>query len=316
MVHMSFCISKGYLIFKNRILDGFHLALTIHCVYIYSVTGFGIILGLTHIVWSIKLQVALNVYLPFPRRPEGHLSPFLTACTQCASGNVSWLPLCFSLKISDSPLHRISRWISPRNFGLHRGLCCHWGMCHRSRAYVSIVWEIALLLQVSHPISGKRYIVNSYAALANISWIINAALGTSTAIDFVISGAMCYYLRMSQGKASHLDSRISALMQYTLSSGLFTSACSLSAMFSYILLPNTFVFLGITFLLTKLYVGSFLAMLNARERKAPQVATEDEAVHTQQKRINCRVTSSFWSPAPLSPISPGSSTTLGQTKPW
>lgn len=185
-----------------------------------------------------------------------------------------------------------------------------------SRAYVSIIWEIALLLQVSHPISGKRNIVSSYAALANISWIINAALGTSTAIDFVISGVMCYYLRMSQGKASHLDSRISALMQYTLSSGLFTSACSLSAMFSYILLPNTFVFLGITFLLTKLYVGSFLAMLNARERKAPQVATEDEAVHTQQKRINCRVTSSFWSPAPLSPISPGSSTTLGQTKPW
>lgn len=250
------------------ILDGFHLALTIHCVYIYSVTGFGNILGLTHIVWSIKLQVALNVFI---------------------------LLMVHSL-------YAMRVW---KLGGYHRGIL---GYIVASVVTGGCVIGLVLTYQL--------YIVNSYAALANISWIINAALGTSTAIDFVISGAMCYYLRMSQGKASHLDSRISALMQYTLSSGLFTSACSLSAMFSYILLPNTFVFLGITFLLTKLYVGSFLAMLNARERKAPQVATEDEAVHTQQKRIKCRVTSSFWSPAPLSPISPGSSTTLGQTKPW
>ncbi|KIK06349.1 hypothetical protein K443DRAFT_129931 [Laccaria amethystina LaAM-08-1] len=288
---------KGYLIFKNRILDGLHLALTIHCVYFYSVTGFGNIFGLAHIVWSVKLQVALNVCLPFPRRSEGISFPLLIACTRCVSGNVSWIPLYFTLRISDSPLHRISRWISSRNFGLHRGL-------------------IALSLQVSYPVSVKRYIVDSYAALANISWIINAALGASTAIDFVISGAMCYYLRMSRGKGPHLDSRISNLMQYTLSSGLFTSACSLSAMFSHILLPNTLVFLGMAFLLTKVYVGSFLAMLNTRERKAPPVATEDEAVHTQQQEVKCRVTSSFWSPAPLSLISPGSSTPVGQTKPW
>ena len=57
MVHMNFYIPKGYLIFKNRILDGLHLALTIHCVYAYSVTGFGNIFGLTHIVWSVKVRV-------------------------------------------------------------------------------------------------------------------------------------------------------------------------------------------------------------------------------------------------------------------
>ncbi|KIM35392.1 hypothetical protein M413DRAFT_349033 [Hebeloma cylindrosporum] len=149
--------------------------------------------------------------------------------------------------------------------------------------------------------------VHTYADLESIAWLINAALGTSTTIDFVIATAMCYYLRKSKGSITRLNSRISTIMQYTLSSGIFTSACSLAAMFSYILLPNTFAFLALEFLATKLYVVSFIAMLNARERNHLGFSTfEVSATDPSWKRhldIIDHTTSSFWSPRPQSMVS-------------
>ncbi|KAF9529941.1 hypothetical protein CPB83DRAFT_851860 [Crepidotus variabilis] len=111
------------------------------------------------------------------------------------------------------------------------------------------------------------YSVNTYSELERVSWVVYAAIGTSTAIDFVIALAMCYYLRKSKGSMAKLNSRISRIMQYSISSGLVTSAFSLTSMFAYILLPNTFLFLALHFMVTKLYVGSFMALLNSRERK-------------------------------------------------
>jgi len=166
------------------------------------------------------------------------------------------------------------------------------------------------------------YTVKTYPDLEKIAWIINAALGTSTSIDFVIAAAMCYYLRKSKGSITRLNSRIAIIMQYSLSSGLLTSAFSLSAMFTYILLPNTFVFLAIEFLLTKLYVNSFIAMLNARERKTPDYPSygESSTEPSWKRPLNLHTTSSFWSPRPHSmdtievPQSPPESTRKPQLK--
>jgi len=153
------------------------------------------------------------------------------------------------------------------------------------------------------------YAVHSFLDLDRIAWAINASLGTSTAIDFFIAGTMCYYLRQSKGLETHLNSRISRLMQYTLGSGLFTSACSLSAMFSYILLPNTFIVLALEFLLTKLYVGSFLAMLNSRQRarrpneEEPSIAMQKQLLKLQSLSINFRNPSTSSSLPLTSPLS-------------
>ncbi|KAK7439518.1 hypothetical protein VKT23_017447 [Stygiomarasmius scandens] len=111
---------------------------------------------------------------------------------------------------------------------------------------------------------------------------------------------MCYYLKKSQGSEQRLNSKISTVMQYTLSSGLLTSAVSLSTLFTYTLMPNNLIFLGLQFLLTKFYVGSFLAMLNARHRpsnKAPGYSDVENGSHiklttptrTQNSRWEFRV---------------------------
>ncbi|KAJ7466213.1 hypothetical protein B0H11DRAFT_2239946 [Mycena galericulata] len=113
----------------------------------------------------------------------------------------------------------------------------------------------------------ETFTITSWSQVPDVAWAVESSFAASTAIDVVISVAMCHYLRKSKGIESYLNSRISTLMQYTLSCGIFTSACSLSCLFTFILLPNTLIFLALTYLLTRLYVNSFFTMMNARRRQ-------------------------------------------------
>ncbi|KIK66444.1 hypothetical protein GYMLUDRAFT_239394 [Collybiopsis luxurians FD-317 M1] len=174
----------------------------------------------------------------------------------------------------------------------------------------------------------KIYTIDTFQGLQPVSWAIDASLATSTAIDFTIAAAMCYYLHKSRGAGSRLNSRISTVMQYSLSSGLFTSACSLSTLFTYTLMPDNLVFLSLQFLSTKFYAGSFLAMLNARQRSSTSGSADNRAsagddqrgiefrihttTHTDEEHGRWQHESSNYSTSSSSPISP-SDTTASQT---
>ncbi|KAJ2919556.1 hypothetical protein MD484_g798, partial [Candolleomyces efflorescens] len=237
----------------DRILDAFHFFLTIHSVYQYVITGFGNILGLQVVQWSIQLQVLINV-----------------------------LVIVMVHSLYAKRIWKLS--------GYHRGV-----LGYISVSVVIAGFGIGLFLAY------KVFTVKLFTELDSIAWAITAALGTSTAIDFFIAAAMCWYLRKSRGAGARLNSRIDLVMQYSLNSGLLTSACSLTAMFTYILMPNTFVFLGLEFMLTKFYVGSFLAMLNSRERKTQQKTFPDESIDLNSLMKKSPITSSTgqWGLAPL-----------------
>lgn len=219
------------------VIDAFHLALTIHAVYHFLVVNYGDLEALTHITWSLKLQVSLNVVI--------------------------------ILLVQSLYAHRV------------------WFLGGFRRGYFKLAYLVALLLAggfaVGILLAYAIYTVDTFDDLTHISWAINTSLAASTTIDFSIAAAMCYYLdgtmKNTAFEKTGLDSRISALMQYTLGSGLLTSACSLSVLFTYNLMPNNFIFLALEFLLTRLYVGSFLAMLNSRrsKRQAAQEATRTDS---------------------------------------
>ncbi|KAF8233994.1 hypothetical protein L208DRAFT_1394846 [Tricholoma matsutake] len=229
------------------ILDIFHLAICIHVVYAYNVTGFGDLANLLTLCWSLRLQVAVNVVIV--------------------------------LLVQTLYAHRV--WL----------LC---GYLHGFLGYL-VAAAVAGGFGIGIVLAYEVYTANTFLDLEQKAWAVNASLGTSTVIDFFISITMCYYLRQSKGLETHLNSRISRLMQYTLSSGLFTSACSLSAMFSYILLPNTFIVIALGFLLTKLYVGSFLAMLNSRQRT--RRPSEEPLIGTPTRPFSKTQTVSFRNPS-------------------
>ncbi|KAJ7441112.1 hypothetical protein FB451DRAFT_1058314 [Mycena latifolia] len=142
----------------------------------------------------------------------------------------------------------------------------------------------------------ETYTISAWSEAAHIGWALQASFAASTSIDIVISVAMCYYLRKSKGKEWGLNSRISTLMQYTLSCGVFTSACSLACLFTFILMPTNLVFLALTYLLTRLYVNSFTAMLNARQRAAPRPASSTFALSNSNSNYISSVAFTYASP--------------------
>lgn len=234
------------------ILDALHLALVVQAVYVYTVAGFSNVGRLYEVVWSLKLQVGVNVIV---------------------------------VLIVHS-LYAARVWILG---GYHHGVL---------RYVVGLVVVAGFV--VGSILAYKVFTVHIFLELDRISWSFIAALATSTTIDFVIAITMCYYLSKSKGSITRLNSRISTVIQITLSSGLLTTAFSLATMFSYILLPNTFIFLALGFLLTKLYVGSFITMLNSRERNPPRSSVLDgytASLPSWQRPIKFRpISTVVWSP--------------------
>ncbi|KAL0952285.1 hypothetical protein HGRIS_006575 [Hohenbuehelia grisea] len=220
-------ISVGFL----WALDTVHLILICHGVYHYMVTGFGNFFGLLGVVWSLKLQVTINV-----------LIIFIVHC-----------------------LYTYRVWLLG---GYHNGFLAYFVM---AVLCAGLAMGIVLAYEV--------YKVDSFPQHEQMSWSIIAAVATATIIDFVIAAAMCYYLRKSKGPQPHLNNRLSNLMQFVLGSGFLTSATSTSVLISYIALPDTLVFLAIESFLTKLYINSFLAMLNARESRTGREHEHELSIH-------------------------------------
>ncbi|KAF7430980.1 hypothetical protein PC9H_006695 [Pleurotus ostreatus] len=233
-------------------LDTLHLILICHGAYHYMVTGFGNFIGLLGLVWSLKLQVTINVLIIF---------------------------LVHSLYT-----YRV--WLLG---GYHKNGLMAYIVC----AVLMAGFAIGVVLAY------EVYSVGTFADHEKMGWVIIASLATSTAIDFVIAGAMCYYLKKSKSPQSHLNSKISTLMQFVLGSGFLTSATSMAALIAYVVMPDTLIFIGIESFLTKLYINSFFAMLNARNNRI----SPDHEEHSLSIRI------SSLSKGPNLPTPPSVSTT-------
>ncbi|KAJ7474697.1 hypothetical protein FB451DRAFT_274509 [Mycena latifolia] len=107
--------------------------------------------------------------------------------------------------------------------------------------------------------------MHSYSQLDSLSSLmyLNFAAGTSS--DLSVALALCYLLRGSRTGFQRTDSLIRVLMMYTVNTGLIVALDATAGMFAYVFMPHNFIFLGFYLLLSKLYLNSYLAILNARE---------------------------------------------------
>ncbi|TFK33817.1 hypothetical protein BDQ12DRAFT_738568 [Crucibulum laeve] len=206
----KFCVANLW------ILDAVHLAFIVHAVYHYIVTSFGSFAATQFVVWSFKLQIAINV----------------------------------AIVLMVQSLYGLRVWTLGRHF---------------SRLLPSVViviivvgYAIGIILVV------KTYQISTFTALSNMSWIVYTSFAYSTGVDVVIATAVCLYLKGSRTTFASTNAKIIAIMKYVLISGFLTSACSLACLITYATMPHNLVFLGVEFILTKLYINSYVAMLNAR----------------------------------------------------
>ncbi|KAH9477182.1 hypothetical protein JR316_0011100 [Psilocybe cubensis] len=107
--------------------------------------------------------------------------------------------------------------------------------------------------------------LKSWVDVEAMAWVVRATFSTSTFIDAVLAVSMCYYLYKSRNSFSSTNNRIFSIIRYVLISGTLTCAASMASLFTYVAMPDNLIFLGVSFLVTKLYTISYIAMLNSRK---------------------------------------------------
>ncbi|KDR69461.1 hypothetical protein GALMADRAFT_255951 [Galerina marginata CBS 339.88] len=106
--------------------------------------------------------------------------------------------------------------------------------------------------------------LKSFSDMHEATWVLYAIFGTTTTMDFLIAASMCYYLNKSRSGFTKTNYLVLNIMRYVLISGALTSVTSLFSILTFAAMPNNLVFLGVSFVITKLYINSYVAMLNAR----------------------------------------------------
>ncbi|KAG2057342.1 hypothetical protein BDR06DRAFT_930996 [Suillus hirtellus] len=136
----------------------------------------------------------------------------------------------------------------------------------RSRVLPAISLGMVLVLSsgVVIPLAWEQCRVKFFRDLAKTMWSTYLCLGAANFIDIIITSSLCYLLATSRTGFSCTDSFITKLVGYTVSTGCLTSIFSVSIIITCAVMPTTFIFIGLQFLVTKLYVNSFIALLNAR----------------------------------------------------
>ncbi|OAX40816.1 hypothetical protein K503DRAFT_864334 [Rhizopogon vinicolor AM-OR11-026] len=142
---------------------------------------------------------------------------------------------------------------------------------------------VTLALGVATVVTYEVYRSHLFTDLARIEWSTLMYLSTVTFIDFVIASSLCYLLATSRTGFSSTDSFLTKLMVYTINTGCLTSVCSMVAFITCAVMPNNLIYVAVEFLVTKLYVNSFLALMNARYYLQPN---DTEHIDVSELRVH------------------------------
>jgi len=100
---------------------------------------------------------------------------------------------------------------------------------------------------------------------ADVRFIFTTGLALSTTVDVIITASLFTLLQSSRTGAATLDAVIDALIRYTFETSTLTCAGTIASMLCWALTPTNLVFMGLHFVIGKLYANSLLVTLNTRE---------------------------------------------------
>ncbi|KAG2153599.1 uncharacterized protein EDB93DRAFT_1248862 [Suillus bovinus] len=98
------------------------------------------------------------------------------------------------------------------------------------------------------------------------SWVLTTGLLLSALVDVMITTFLCYFLRKQRPSFTDTMRIIDTLTFWTIQNGSITCAAANATLFCWMTMPSNRVFLGLHFVVAKLYANSFLATLNARKQ--------------------------------------------------
>ncbi|KAG1800410.1 uncharacterized protein HD556DRAFT_1439257 [Suillus plorans] len=96
------------------------------------------------------------------------------------------------------------------------------------------------------------------------SWVFTFGLLLSAFVDIMITAFLCYFLRKNRPSFTDTMRIIDTLTFWTIQNGSITCAATIATL--WMTMPSNRIFLGLHFVVAKLYANSFLATLNARKQ--------------------------------------------------
>ncbi|KAH6910971.1 hypothetical protein BKA70DRAFT_1423730 [Coprinopsis sp. MPI-PUGE-AT-0042] len=99
--------------------------------------------------------------------------------------------------------------------------------------------------------------------------LFTTGLSLSAAIDVLITGWLCYFLREVRSRiggphSTMMIRMVDTLTLYTLENGLLTCFAAIASLICWLTMPHNLIFMGLHFVISKLYANSLLASLNMR----------------------------------------------------
>ncbi|KAJ7599260.1 hypothetical protein C8J56DRAFT_1040155 [Mycena floridula] len=146
-----------------------------------------------------------------------------------------------------------------------------WLLSDRNRMLAMFLASPTVLsLAIVHFISGE-YTAAAFFRLHMFSrfGVVTSAsiirLVSAAVCDTAIAVAMCFFLHRKRTGYKKTDKVIDHLIIFSINTGLLTSVASIACLITYLLVPQTWVYLGLCFLISKLYANTFLSSLNSRQ---------------------------------------------------
>ncbi|CAA7265015.1 unnamed protein product [Cyclocybe aegerita] len=138
----------------------------------------------------------------------------------------------------------------------------------RRKLYLTLLVVILAFARLAAAsVSGGEMIhLHSYRLFRRrYQWLFSVGLSLSSAVDILVSLSLFFLLRRSRQQSILLHRIIDSLILYTFEIGSLTSIATVASLLCWVLLDDSLVFLGLHFVIGKLYANSLLATLNARQ---------------------------------------------------
>ncbi|OCH90218.1 hypothetical protein OBBRIDRAFT_620742 [Obba rivulosa] len=141
-----------------------------------------------------------------------------------------------------------------------------WKLHGKNRIMVFPIMVFAILSWAGSIVFSLRGLVkNNFAALDQISWDLFMSMSANIAADTLLAASLVVSLWRLRTGIPRIDSIVHVLMLYSINTGVLTSVFALLCFIMLAIMPGNFVYLAILFLLPKLLLNAFLAILNARQ---------------------------------------------------
>lgn len=129
-------------------------------------------------------------------------------------------------------------------------------------------------------VAGTKTIVGGrhmWSDLVTLGWAATAGDVTTSVLDLVVAGTICYQLYRGRTGFSHTDRMLHLLTIYTIHTGLIPTIISVLDLITYKASPSTLTFELFNIVVSKAYANTFLATLNSRQSIRGWTATANTA---------------------------------------